>query len=75
MALLFLAGVSTAYWAEARGNPLVTAAAQHSSQHPVAALQTAGNLEGKEVRFGVANSALFATVTTDTSCGAVKLDA
>jgi K+-transporting ATPase ATPase A chain len=72
MALLFLAGVSTAYWAEARGNPLVTAAAQHSSQHPAAALQTSGNLEGKEVRFGVANSALFATVTTDTSCGAVN---
>jgi len=72
MALLFLAGVSTAYWAEARGNPLVTAAAQHSSQHPAATPQTVGNLEGKEVRFGVANSALFATVTTDTSCGAVN---
>jgi len=72
MALLFLAGVSTAYWAEARGNPLVTAAAQHGSQHPVSARYPAGNLEGKEVRFGVANSALFATVTTDTSCGAVN---
>src|SRR5882672_7338165 len=72
MALLFLAGVSTAYWAEARGNPLVTSAAQHSSPHAFSVTQTTGNLEGKEVRFGVANSALFATVTTDTSCGAVN---
>ncbi len=77
MALLFLAGITTAYWAESRGNPLVTAAAQHSSQHPASVQQglvgqAAGNLEGKEVRFGVANSALFATVTTDTSCGAVN---
>ncbi len=71
MALLFLSGVTTAYWAEARGNPLVTAAAQHSSQHPSNA-HSLGNLEGKEVRFGLANSALFATVTTDTSCGAVN---
>jgi K+-transporting ATPase ATPase A chain len=77
MALLFLAGVSTAYWAEARGNPLVTAAAQHGSQRPASTQQAVtqqavGNLEGKEVRFGVANSALFATVTTATSCGAVN---
>jgi K+-transporting ATPase ATPase A chain len=72
MALLFLAGVSTAYWAEARGNPLVSAAAQHGSSRPSSVPQSAGNLEGKEVRFGVANSALFATVTTDTSCGAVN---
>jgi K+-transporting ATPase ATPase A chain len=72
MALLFLAGATTAYWAEARGNPLLAAAAQHSPQHPSAIPQTLGNLEGKEVRFGVANSALFATVTTDTSCGAVN---
>jgi len=75
MALLFLAGVTTAYWAEARGNPLLAAAAQHgshSSSTPSSAVQAAGNLEGKEVRFGVANSALFATVTTDTSCGAVN---
>jgi K+-transporting ATPase ATPase A chain len=71
MALLFLAGVTTAYWAEARGNPLITSAAKHSSQHPLAG-QGVGNLEGKEVRFGVVNSALFATVTTDTSCGAVN---
>ncbi|MGA2019160.1 MAG: potassium-transporting ATPase subunit KdpA [Candidatus Sulfotelmatobacter sp.] len=72
MAALFLAGVTTAYWAEARGNPLITSAALHSPQHSASALQAAGNLEGKEVRFGVANSALFATVTTDTSCGAVN---
>jgi len=72
MALLFLSGVTSAYWAEARGNPLVTAAAQHSLQHSSSAPQTLGNLEGKEVRFGIANSALFATVTTDTSCGAVN---
>jgi len=71
MALLFFAGVATAYWAEARGNPLVTSAAQHGS-HVSSAPQGVGNLEGKEVRFGVANSALFATVTTDTSCGAVN---
>jgi potassium-transporting ATPase potassium-binding subunit len=72
MALLFLAGVTTVYWAEARGNPLVTAAAQHGSHNASSTLQSVGNLEGKEVRFGVANSALFATVTTDTSCGAVN---
>jgi potassium-transporting ATPase potassium-binding subunit len=72
MALLFLAGVSTAYWAEARGNPLLASAALHGSPHPAYAQQTSGNLEGKEVRFGVVNSALFATVTTDTSCGAVN---
>jgi K+-transporting ATPase ATPase A chain len=67
MALLFLAGVTTAYWAEARGNPLLTGADQQ-----VSALQPGGNMEGKEVRFGIANSALFATMTTDTSCGAVN---
>ena len=59
MALLFLSGVSTAYWAEARGNPLVTSAAQHGALHS-SAPQAIGNLEGKEVPFGVANSALFA---------------
>jgi K+-transporting ATPase ATPase A chain len=71
MALLFLAGVTTAYWAEARGNPLLATAAQHGLHQPSTVRATA-NLEGKEVRFGVANSALFATVTTDTSCGAVN---
>ncbi len=72
MALLFLAGVSTAYWAEARGNPLLMSAAEHGLKRPSLTAQAPGNLEGKEVRFGVANSVLFATVTTDTSCGAVN---
>jgi potassium-transporting ATPase potassium-binding subunit len=67
MAILFLAGVTTAYWAEARGNPLLHGVDQHAS-----ALQPGGNMEGKEVRFGIANSALFATVTTDASCGAIN---
>ena len=67
MALLFLAGVSTAYWAEARGNPQLAGVGQTSN-----ALQSGGNMEGKEVRFGIANSALFATVTTDASCGAIN---
>ena len=67
MTFLFLAGVSTAYWAEARGNPLLAGTDQHAS-----ALHSGGNMEGKEVRFGIANSALFATVTTDASCGAIN---
>ena len=67
MAVLFIAGVSTAYWAESHGNPLLPGADYRAS-----ALQAGGNMEGKEVRFGVANSALWATVTTDTSCGAVN---
>ena len=67
MAILFLAGVTVAYWAEARGNPLLAGVDQH-----VSSLQSGGNMEGKEVRFGIANSALFATVTTDASCGAIN---
>jgi K+-transporting ATPase ATPase A chain len=67
MVVLFLAAVTTAYWSETRGNPLLARASQTPS-----ALQPGGNMEGKEVRFGIANSALFATVTTDTSCGAVN---
>ena len=67
MALLFLAGVTAAYWAEARGNPQLAGVNQSST-----ALQSGGNMEGKEVRFGIANSALFATVTTDASCGAIN---
>jgi potassium-transporting ATPase potassium-binding subunit len=67
MAFLFFAGVSTAYWAEAKGNPLLAGTDQHAT-----ALQSGGNMEGKEVRFGIANSTLFATVTTDASCGAVN---
>jgi K+-transporting ATPase ATPase A chain len=67
MAVLFFAGISVAYWAEARGNPLLANADQHMS-----AGQPGGNMEGKEVRFGIANTALWATITTDTSCGAVN---
>jgi K+-transporting ATPase ATPase A chain len=67
MLALFLVGVSAAYWAEARGNPQFAGVDQTAS-----ALHSGGNMEGKEVRFGVANSALFATVTTDASCGAVN---
>lgn len=67
MAALFLAGVTTAYWAEAQGNPLLVGVDQRASL-----IQPGGNMEGKEVRFGIANSALFATVTTDASCGAVN---
>ncbi len=67
MAILFVVGVTAAYWAEARGNPLLAGVNQHAST-----LQAGGNMEGKDVRFGIANSALWATVTTDTSCGAVN---
>ena len=67
MAFLFLAAVTTAYWAEAKGNPLLAGTDQSVSQ-----TQPGGNMEGKEVRFGIANTALFATVTTDASCGAVN---
>jgi K+-transporting ATPase ATPase A chain len=67
MAVLFLAGVTVAYWAEAGGNPLLPGVNQHAS-----AMQPGGNMEGKEVRFGIANTALWATVTTDASCGAVN---
>jgi len=63
MALMFLIGVSVAYYAEAASNP---------AMRSLAVDQAAGNLEGKEVRFGIANSALWATITTNTSCGAVN---
>jgi potassium-transporting ATPase potassium-binding subunit len=67
MVFLFLCGVTTAYWAEAQGNPLL-----HGVDQQATALQAGGNMEGKEVRFGIANSALFATITTDASCGAIN---
>ena len=67
MAVLFLAGVTAAYAAEARGNPLLDGVDQSATS-----MQPGGNMEGKEVRFGIANSALYATVTTDASCGAVN---
>jgi K+-transporting ATPase ATPase A chain len=63
MAVLFFLGVSVAYWSEASGNPALARMGIDPS---------GGNMEGKEVRFGIANSALWATVTTDTSCGAVN---
>lgn len=63
MMSLFLAGTLLCWWAEAHGNPI------HQELGIVAA---DGNMEGKEVRFGIFNSALFATVTTDASCGAVN---
>jgi len=69
MAVLFLAGTVTTYWAESAGNPAF--AALHVDQ-TASALQSGGNMEGKEVRFGIANSALFTTITTDASCGAVN---
>ncbi|MFA4903318.1 MAG: potassium-transporting ATPase subunit KdpA [Desulfobaccales bacterium] len=63
MFLLFLVGVLVCWYAEAHGNPRLTA---------LGVDQTCGNMEGKEVRFGIFNSSLFATVTTDASCGAVN---
>lgn len=63
MMILFVAGTLVCWWAEAKGNPI----------HQAMGLVTAdGNMEGKEVRFGIFNSALFATVTTSASCGAVN---
>ncbi|HXN64928.1 MAG TPA: potassium-transporting ATPase subunit KdpA [Candidatus Acidoferrales bacterium] len=67
MTVLFLAGVAAAYTAESRGNPLL-----HGIDQKASATQPGGNMEGKEVRFGIARSALFATITTDASCGAVN---
>jgi K+-transporting ATPase ATPase A chain len=67
MTILWFVGVFTCYWAEAKPNPLM-----HNVDQHVSLTQSGGNMEGKEVRFGIANSALFATVTTDASCGAVN---
>jgi K+-transporting ATPase ATPase A chain len=74
MGLLFLGGAATIYSTEGRGNPAfahfgVDSAPGHSQ---TGALQAGGNMEGKEVRFGIASSSLFSTITTDTSCGAVN---
>ena len=66
---MWLIGVSVAYNAESAGNPALVPL---GIDQQASALQAGGNMEGKEVRFGIANSALFATVTTDTSCGAVN---
>ena len=67
MAALFLFGAAVAYWAEAQGNPLMAGVNQAAGP-----MQPGGNMEGKEVRFGIVGSALYATVTTDASCGAVN---
>jgi potassium-transporting ATPase potassium-binding subunit len=67
MAMLWFVGVFACYWAESQPNPLF-----HGIDQRVSVNQPGGNMEGKEVRFGIANSALFATVTTDASCGAVN---
>ncbi len=67
MTILFLVGVTVAYWAEAGGNPLL-----HGVDQRASLTQPGGNMEGKEVRFGIANTSLWATVTTDTSCGAIN---
>ncbi len=69
MAILFLMGVAPAVWSEQKGNPQFTTMGINQS---ATATQSGGNMEGKEVRFGIVNSALWATVTTDTSCGAVN---
>jgi potassium-transporting ATPase potassium-binding subunit len=69
MLLMFLGGASVAYIAEAHGSPAQRAAGLHTQVIPGS---TGGNLEGKDQRFGVAGSALFDTVTTVTSCGAVN---
>ena len=67
MAVLFFAGVAVSYWAESQGNPVIAGVDQQAS-----AMQAGGNMEGKEVRFGIANTSLWATVTTAASCGAVN---
>jgi K+-transporting ATPase ATPase A chain len=67
MFVLFAAGFTAVYWAESQPHPLIHgAAANHTATAP------GGNMEGKEVRNGIAESALFATITTDASCGAVN---
>src|SRR5580700_1020239 len=67
MAILFFAGYAVCYWAESQPHPLL-----HGVDQKTTLINSGGNMEGKEVRFGVSQSALFATVTTDTSCGAVN---
>ena len=69
MSVLFLAGLGLCSWAEARGNPNVAALGVTVHATPD---QPGGNMEGKETRLGIAGSALWATVTTDASCGAVN---
>jgi K+-transporting ATPase ATPase A chain len=67
MFILFAAGFTALYWAEAHPHPMI-----HGAQQVVTATAPGGNMEGKEVRNGIAETALFATITTDASCGAVN---
>jgi K+-transporting ATPase ATPase A chain len=67
--VMFLAGAFVCYWAEQKGNPELAKLGVETAATPG---QPGGNMEGKETRFGIAASALFATVTTDASCGAVN---
>jgi K+-transporting ATPase ATPase A chain len=67
MAVLFFAGFAVCYWAESQPHPLL-----HGVDQKTTLVNSGGNMEGKEVRFGISQSALFATVTTDTSCGAAN---
>ena len=69
MLMLFVAGVSGIYWAEQTGNPILSKIGVNQA---LTATQSGGNMEGKEVRFGISGSVLFATATTDASCGAVN---
>ena len=68
MSLMFFAGAFICYWAEQAGNPMLN---NMGIEHVYTGGQPGGNMEGKEVRFGNPMTALFATVTTDASCGAV----
>jgi K+-transporting ATPase ATPase A chain len=67
MFVLFIAGFSAIYWAESQPHPLI-----HGAQQALTSTAPGGNMEGKEVRNGIAESALFANITTDASCGAVN---
>ena len=70
---VFLAGFVVAYYFEARGNPNFNKyGVAQTAVEIKGSEQSGGNMEGKEVRFGIANSALFATITTDASCGAIN---
>ena len=69
MGIMMVAGMGLAYWAESDGNPLFTPLGVDQAASD---LSPGGNMEGKELRFGIVNTAMFATVTTDTSCGAVN---
>ena len=67
MFVVFAVGVFVTYWAEAAGNPLF-----HGVDQRATAMQSGGNMVGKETRFGITNTALWATITTDASCGAIN---